>query len=369
MTMGANDFFFDETPLSPLRSNNTDYSALFKGCILDQERDYPDPIPLISLVRDGERYSLLTKGSISLWQGKQKSKKTTALAVAIAAFISQVLSQDRVRFEAEERGAVIFFDCEQGQSYAARTMKLILKLAGLQSSSNLTYCDLRTLTPKERLGVIKQGIIKTPNIKIVVLDGVVDLMEDFMDPREGHALVMELLSLASTHDIHIAGVLHQNKGTSKEARAHVGSIFSQKCERELIVERDPQDHSISKIISKESRGLPFDGFSIKWNKGELPKIVQELTSDKANKVKREKALSPGDLELEIHEAILQEALGANSLRLGLFETNLKKHWDAHYGFSVPASVVSDYRRWYVDNDLVTLTGSTPHTKYSLTCYQ
>jgi hypothetical protein len=247
---------------------------LFKASIMDQTRDYPDPEPLLYLVQNGQRFPHRTKKSFSLQQGKQKSKKTTELAIEAAAYIRTTAYLDSIYFECADPGVILFFDCEQGTSYAARTMKLILKLADLEYSDNLIYCDLREMTPTERRKVIEAGIDGTPKVKWVIIDGIVDIMADFMSAEEGHLVITDLLKLCSKYDIHVTGVLHQNKGVSKDARAHVGSIAGQKCEVEVMVERDPDDSTMSIVSAKESRGLPFEDFAIKWEKGGLPYIVQ-----------------------------------------------------------------------------------------------
>ena len=252
----------------------------FKRSILDQTKEYPDPIPVISLMQEGKTIPFLTLKSFSLWQGKQKSKKTTALALAIASFISGNSAQEGTNLIGSMDGVVLFFDNEQGESYAARTMKLILMLANLQTSEKLIYCDLREFSATERMNIMKAGIEGTPNVKIVVVDGVVDLMEDFMDAAEGHTTITSLLKLCSIYDIHIAGVLHQNKN-DKNARAHVGSIASQKCEIEISTEVDPKDRAQSMVSCMNSRGMPFEPFAIRWDKGSLPCINQDWSELKA----------------------------------------------------------------------------------------
>ncbi len=268
-------------------TTSRDPLELFKASILDQTKNYPAPEPVINLIQNNEVMPFMTKKAFSLWQGKQKSKKTTALAIAVAAFISNKSSDDNVRFKCADPGVVLFFDTEQGESYAARTMGLILKLANLETSPNLKYSDLRVFDPRSRFDIIKAGIKDTNNVKLIVIDGIIDLMVDFMDAAEGMFTVTELIKLSSEFNIHIAGVLHQNKGQSKDARAHVGTISSQKCEIEVMAEVDPEDMHQSIISCKASRDFPFEPFAIRWDKGELPKIVQgfELPMPKNKTIK------------------------------------------------------------------------------------
>jgi AAA domain len=256
------------------------YHEKFQRSIMDQVKDYPPPQAIINLIQGGDPVPLLTMKSYSLWQGKQKSKKTTLLALAIAAQLRQTKINEGIRFEGAIPGKVLFFDNEQGESYAARTMKLILKLADLETSPNLIYCDLREYSPDERVKIIQAGLECTPDARLLVIDGIVDLLTDFMDPSEGHMSITHIIQLCSIHNIHVAGVLHQNKN-DKNARAHVGAISSQKCEIEISTEVDTNDRSQSIVTCVNSRGLPFEPFAIRWDKGSLPCIVQDWSSGAA----------------------------------------------------------------------------------------
>lgn len=340
--------------------------SLFQKTILDQTKEYPPPIPIINLIQNGDVFPILTRKSYSLWQGKQKSKKTTVLAIAIASMISEIKSTDRLRFECADPGVVIFFDCEQGESFAARTMKLILKLAKLETSQRLIYSDLRELSPSQRVETIKAGIEGTENVKLVVIDGVVDLMDDFMDAKEGHTIVTDLLKLCSIFNLHIAGVIHQNKGPGKEARAHVGSISSQKCEVEITAEVDPNDRLQSVISCKESRGLPFKDFAIRWDVGALPEMVQDWCSVKSSN-KQSKVVSPGDVPLETHLLIVEDTFDnklsmLRSILKQASQLNIKKAVNMDIG----SNKTDEWINYWLDIKLICRTGK-PGTRSAKYC--
>jgi len=261
-------------PPSAVGLETDEYERRYKDSILDQTKEYALPEAVINLVQHGGRIPFATLKSYGLYQVKQKSKKTTLLAIMIACYIRHSLAVDELGFECAIPGVVLFFDTEQGESYAARTMRLILRIAGLDTCENLIYCDLRSHAPADRKKIILAGIRCTPNVKIVIIDGIVDLMTDFMDAAEGHLTVTDITTWCSAYNIHIAGVLHQNKN-DKNPRAHVGSISSQKCEMEISTEKDPEDRAQSIVTCVDSRGLPFEPFAIRWDKGSLPVIVQD----------------------------------------------------------------------------------------------
>ena len=318
-----------------------DALAAFGKSILDQKKDYPLPPPLMRFVQNGKIFPHRTKKSFSLQQGKQKSKKTTELAMEVAAYITPNPPHegDSIYFECVEPGVVLFFDNEQGESYAARTMKLILALANLKESERLIYCDLREFRPQERKQVIAAGIKSIQNVKWVIVDGIVDVMNDFMSAEEGHLVITDLLKLCSLHDIHVTGVLHQNKGASKDARAHVGSIAGQKCEIEVMVERDTENKNLSVVSAKETRGLPFEDFAIIWEEGALPRIVQDWqptngagSSIARQSIKKQKDWEPKDYPVYYHINLLHAIFAhfPDGLTAGEFKLKMRKAWPVIY---------------------------------------
>lgn len=331
--------FIDEinSEISTLKVVKEDpYLTKFHSSILDQTKDYPSPVPVVTLLQATETIVFLTLKSFSLWQGKQKSRKTTALALTIAAFLCGKIRTEEMSINGTMDGCALFFDTEQGESYAARTLKLILKLAGLESSPRLIYCNLREYSPAERLKIIRAGIENTPNVKLVVIDGLVDLMVDFMDAGEAHTVITEILRLCSLHDIHIAGVLHQNKA-DKNARAHIGTIASQKCEIEIMTEVDQNDKSKSVVSCLNSRGLPFEPFAIKWEKGSLPCIADEWNSSQE---RQDRTVKNFDRSKDIADSIFKPFASLTHAKAieSIMQATLKSE-------STAKRILNDYLGW------------------------
>lgn len=92
-----NDFFTGEKEITAVNGKGSEpplvaiqkesYHDKFLRSIMDHEKDYPLPVPVLSIQQNDSCIPFLTLKSFSLWQGKQKSKKTTALALAVAAFL------------------------------------------------------------------------------------------------------------------------------------------------------------------------------------------------------------------------------------------------------------------------------------------
>lgn len=297
------------TNTSRSKKEPKDLLRQYQSSILIQNDHYPDPEYVLNLVQNDVTIPLLSLKSYSLWQGKQKSRKSTLLAMAIASYILSNKSNDRIKFErAGDLGRVLFIDTEQGRSFAARTMKLILDLAMVESCENLIYCDFREFTAQDRRKMIHAALAYEKGIKIVVIDGIVDMMDDFQDAKEGHEVITELLSICSKHNVHVAGVLHQNK-TDENARSYIGLLSSQKCEVEISCKKDSKDRLRSLVECKEHRNWHFESFAIKREKDELPIIVQgdiENNGNVPSGVKNKKKLfGCSSLSLEQHKIIAQ----------------------------------------------------------------
>lgn len=332
---------FDGTEeIKPLRENGTFDNSVydkFLSAILDQTKFYPDPSPLINLIHKDEVFPLLTEKSFGMVQGKQKSKKTILLVLIVVAFLRKRLCTDSIYLEGVGDGVALWFDTEQGESYASRTMKLILNLLGVDTHPRLIYCDLRQFTPKERTAIIETAIENTPNVRLVVIDGLIDLITNWREPEESHELFTKIIRWCSVYNVHIIGVLHQNKA-DKNAREIIGTIASQKCELEIMVEADAADKGRSVISCMNSRGLPFEPFSIRWDKGSMPCIEQDYTAP------LEKKKSSGEklyaLGKRISEAVFKPF---DSLRHGEAVKAIMKAEPCSQ--STAESRIKDYVKW------------------------
>ena len=149
-----------------------------------------------------------------------------------------------------------------------------------------------------------------------------------MEARDGHNAMIEILCLCSKFNIHIAGVLHQNKA-DKNARAHIGTIAAQKCEIEISTEVDPDDKSQSIVTCVNSRGLPFDQFAIRWDRGSLPRInndwrQSDAADQKASKTYLQSSLAAVRIFKPLTSFTHSEALKAIMLDTKKSESTAKR---------------------------------------------
>ena len=155
-------------------------------------------------------------------------------------------------------------------------MQRILRLAGLpidREPEYLRFSHLRAIAdPNERREIIRYAIYNTPNVGLVVIDGIRDLMLDINNSTEATKLVGDLMQWTSEQNIHIQTVLHLNKGDDN-ARGHIGTELNNKAETVLQITKDNTLPERSIVAPAIIRSKPFDKFAFRL------KEVEKLYND------------------------------------------------------------------------------------------
>lgn len=204
---------------------------------LETRFDYSRPIQekaaVLTMTTNGKRYDLAALGMIGVISGHEKSGKSYVLSNIASAGIS---NGNRIGFELNLSGkGIAWFDTEQSSYFYHVTQRRILNQAG--AWGNVPGYDafhLRRFTVAERLDAIDQIIHGLPNLGCVVIDGVVDLVNDYNDLAEVQELVGKLMKWTDEMNILLLTVLHVNKGDGK-IRGHIGSEIKNKCDFMLKV--------------------------------------------------------------------------------------------------------------------------------------
>ena len=152
-----------------------------------------------------------TLGNFSASTGKAKSKKTFNVAAIVAASLVNGKVLGYTAEFPDDKRTILYFDTEQSHYHCQKVMERALRLAKLPTDvhpDNLKFAALRQLTPVMRLEVIEQAIINTPNVGLVVIDGVRDLMYDINCAKESTDLIGKLMEWTDKFQIHIHTVLH-----------------------------------------------------------------------------------------------------------------------------------------------------------------
>jgi|TARA_R110002153_G_scaffold216051_1_gene368677 RecA-family ATPase len=214
-----------------------------------------------------------SKGNISGWIGLAKSKKTFALTMFVSALVGGLKLFDT--FNANTSATVLYIDTEQSPADVQKITRRVKKMVG--NEDKLFMYGLRPLSPKQRIKAI-QILLEKHKVDVLVIDGVRDLLMDINNAVESTEVMTLLMRWSFDYDLHIATVLHQNKGDGN-SRGHIGTELNNKSEAILRVTKDETDSSVSWIEEVFGRGKGFDKFSFYVNENGLPEVVSSGVSD------------------------------------------------------------------------------------------
>jgi hypothetical protein len=210
------------------------YDPMWERLALESEFDLENP-PKIEFTFswadytevNPTRYDLSGPGTICLMLGKQKSRKTAALSAMIAAAIRQ---EPILGFSLKypEGSDIVWIDTEQSKIFYWAVQRKIMVMANCRHKPANYYCyHLRRFNAKERLMLLKRIVANHPNLGVLVVDGIRDLMEDINDNKQITPVVDTLMNITSDTNCILFAVLHMNK-SDDEARGAIGTEMQNK---------------------------------------------------------------------------------------------------------------------------------------------
>ena len=254
-----------------------------------------------------------TLGNFSASTGKAKSKKTFNVSAILAAALT---NGEVLRYIAEfpdDKRTILYFDTEQSPHHCQRVMKRALRLAGLpvdRHPENLIFAQLRAITPDLRLELIDNAIANTPNVGLVIIDGIRDLMFDINNAIESSRLIGKLMEWTDKYQIHIHTVLHLNK-SDDNVRGHVGTELNNKAETVLQVCKSTTDSEVTEVSASCIRSMDFPLFAFIVNEAGVPEIAADYTFVGKTKVQ---TFSYSELTPEQHRQALEKAFANGAIK-------------------------------------------------------
>ena len=267
---------------------------------LDYSQPLPPPPVAIELAGD----IVGTLGNFSVLIGKAKSKKTFLNTLAMAATIRGGKVSDLFTGTLPpDKNRVIFCDTEQGEYSVNKTARRVMGLLNANTPpENFDVYHLRGADTRTRHEIISYLIDNTPDLGLLIIDGIRDLVTSINDEEQATAITNDLLRWTEQRHIHIITVLHQNKGDTN-ARGHLGTELINKAENTISVTREPDKDEISRVECEYSRHKEFEPFAFTINENGLPERVNGWKPKAADRVKNQK-IKPGDLSEYQHHQII-----------------------------------------------------------------
>jgi len=303
---------------------------------IDLSNPEPDPHSLITV--DG--ITVFSPGNIGVVKAGSKQGKTWVISAMIAAFI---LSGQVIKFVGNplpNKRKVVLIDTEQAKSHVHKVARRIHRMAGLPTNQNSYLLEIyyfKELTTQQRLDALRK-IAQDPEIGMIVVDGIIDLIFDFNDIAESTMFRDELMQLVSLNEIVLISVIHTNKRDAN-SRGHIGAMLEQKSETTIQLTKENEIFTVDGVYT---RNPPFDEFSFVISSDALPELIDRKEDKKlvdANKrranfafvLSGQKLLSYNDLVREYCEFTgLKERSTANHIKEARTSNWILKHESGMY---------------------------------------
>jgi hypothetical protein len=262
--------------------------AILKPC----EIDFGHPPVASEAVISVNGVPLGTQGNLLGITGGEGTGKSNYVGALIAGTIRQSGEIDTLGATVSRNDtnhAVLLYDTEQSETQLYKNVSGVLRRAGLPSMPPClkAYC-LTSISRRERMQAIVQSMdrfyYQYGGIKMVVIDGIADLVRCANDEAESVGVIDELYRLAGIYKTCIVCVLHFIPNGMK-LRGHLGSELQRKAAAILSIERDddPQTSVIKALKVRDGSPLDVPLIQFAWNKqramhtfvGEKPKEEKE----------------------------------------------------------------------------------------------
>lgn len=203
----------------------------------------------------GENIPFASFGDIVTIVGAAKSRKS-----AVCNSIAAALLQDATNFNPilnfegliNNRNIVIL-DTEQNAPDFYNSQKQILRQANQQTDpKNLFSFCITDINLTDRLAFVEYVFNKVGNVGALIIDGIVDICEDYNDQKGSRQLIDHLKVLISKNNTLLIPVLHNARSTGS-ARGHLGTELINKSKAVINVKKD-DDAGTSSVSFQYIRG-------------------------------------------------------------------------------------------------------------------
>lgn len=258
-TVTVDDLLNDNTEIKQEQKKQQaeDLLAFVKSTKFDIRQPIKEEDAVLTSTIFGKQYKLAGKGMIAGVVGAQKSGKTLITSCFVASALS---GKQKLTFDMDLQGKnAIYFDTEQPEFWYKKTQERIHRMAGLYDNpSNYEAYMLRRLTVKQRLDVITQMLRGRKDLSMILIDGIVDLCENFNDEGKSSETIEHLMRWSDETGALIVTVLHLTKSAGY-MRGHLGTALQNKYDLGLQIENDTE-RGVYTIKHRDSRFAPFPGF-------------------------------------------------------------------------------------------------------------
>lgn len=323
------------------------FKEIWESLLIRASDEFEIPPEVIRI----EGTTISTLGNFSASTGKGKSRKSFNVSAIVASALTgrRVLNYEASFPEGKDR--ILYFDTEQSPDHCRTILRRINKLCGYpekKDDDRIRFAFLRQETTLDRRDIIECALITEPNIGLVIIDGLRDLLFDINSSTEAAEVIGLLMRWSSQFNVHIHTVLHLNKGDDN-LRGHIGTELNHKAETILQIKVSEEDENISEVSASMVRDRKFPPFAFSIDDEGVPVLEEDYEFDP--KPKRE-SFNYKKMSEEKHRDALDKAFeGAAKVGYGELIDRLKVGYEAQ-GFGRSYAILSKLKTFLVENGMI-----------------
>lgn len=178
------------------------------------------------------------KQSFVCFQGLPKAGKSLFITSSIAsAFMSNDIFGMKISLP-ENANRIAYFDTEGSEfDFYQIVNRLQWQTNRTNLPENLDMYNTREDSPAETIALINAYLQENSNCGCLIIDGVLDLVNDFNNIVECNAVIQWLKKITKIYNMLVMVVLHLGK-KDKLSLGHLGSFLDRKSQSVLIIEKE-----------------------------------------------------------------------------------------------------------------------------------
>lgn len=211
---------------------------------------------------------LVSAGAIVTFSGKPKSYKTFFTSAIVGAFLMGEYMNITSR-NTDPQAKVLICDTEQGRARTQIVLRRIQAICGddvYMINERVPTMSVREISANERTKTLFDAIYDIKP-KLIIVDGIRDLIVDFNNIQESAEIVNLLMKAATELDSAIVVVIHLNKGDDN-IRGHLGSELCNKSE--TVIKLKSETNGTVTVSPLHCRDVEFDEFAFRISDEGLP---------------------------------------------------------------------------------------------------
>lgn len=329
-----------------------EFRKIWESILIKASDEYETPPEVIRI----EGTTISTLGNFSASTGKGKSRKSFNVSAIVASALTgrKILNYEASFPEGKER--ILYFDTEQSPNHCRTILRRINKLCGYpekMDDDRISFAFLRERSTLERREIIELALSTEPEVGLVIIDGLRDLLFDINSSTEAAEVIGLLMRWTSQHNLHIHTVLHLNKADDN-VRGHIGTELNHKAETILQISRNENDGKVSEVHAALIRDRDFPPFAFQINDEGLPEVIEGFDFKPKNK------RAVFDYEImaeELHRRALEVAFEA--ITVPILYTPLLGRLGIGYasiGFERSRNIIVNLLKFLIKNEMIRKEG-------------